>query len=121
RPSARRGGWCLVVLSRSQKYFLSLWVEGHCLRARLSLHSAGIFEIISRFFVKDVQDTFAAREENQLCLRVETRVVHASADRKAIDDLARRPVHDHHLRLVATADEQSLSFRIVSDTGRRFR
>src|SRR5439155_5247794 len=60
----------------------------------------------------------AAREENQLRLAVESRVVYAPADRKTVNDFARGRVHNHHLRLVAATDKQSLGLCVICESGR---
>src|SRR5205807_9000184 len=54
-------------------------------------------------------------------VRIKTRVVHTSANRKAVDYFSVRGIHHHHLRFVPAADEQPVSPGIVSETGRPLR
>src|SRR3989442_6586625 len=56
-----------------------------------------------------------------MCVRIKTRVVHTSANRKAVNYFSVRGIHHHHLRFVPAADEQAVSLGIVSETGRPLR
>src|SRR5437016_8247753 len=54
-------------------------------------------------------------------VRIETPVVHTSANRKTVNYFSIRGIHHHHLRFVPAADEQAVSPGIVSETGRPLR
>src|SRR5207302_7543220 len=105
RSSAGLGWRPLGVFSRGQEYFFRLWIEGHRLRARLRLDGAGILVNVRRLLAVDAQVSISTREKDQMRVGIKTSVVHARANRKAVNDLSARGIHNYHFRFVPAADE----------------
>ena len=60
RPAAGRRRWSFDKFSGTEKDLFRFRIESHGPRAWLCLEWTGVFVVVGRFFVKDIQHAFAA-------------------------------------------------------------
>src|SRR6266851_3665222 len=121
RSAAWLGRRPFSVLGGGKKDLLRLGIESHRLRSGLSRDRSRVFVNVRRLLAVDAYGSSPARKEDQLGVRIETRIVHTHADRIAVDYLPGNSVHDDHLRLVTAADEEAVRLRVISQTRRSLR